>query len=211
MKKNIMSILIVVLIVVAIIFIMPKNDNNREISNNTEIENTNIVQNYDISNNNTLTIEIGGIRRTCQIGLNHTKISTGDTTNTYIVGTRLTANGKLIQTYHLENFYYTGLGAYHTSDIRKKYDIRDILNEDVNKLFETENGFIRHFKWNDTNNDSYGFIAQELEEYCPEAIDFNNDTGYFAVNYNVAFSKIIGAMFKKIKELENKLKENGIS
>ena len=92
-----------------------------------------------------------------------------------------------------------------------KYDIRDLLNEDVNKLFETENGFIRHYKWKSTNKDAYGFIAQELQEYCPEAVDFNNDEGYYAVNYNVAFSKIIGAMFKKIKELERKLKENGIS
>ena len=101
--------------------------------------------------------------------------------------------------------------TYQTSDIRKKYDIRDILNEDVNKLFETENGFIRHFKWKESNIDAYGFIAQELQEYCPEAVKLNNDDGFYAVNYNVAFSKIIGAMFKKIKELENKLKENGIS
>ena len=130
--------------------------------------------------------------------------------NRYVIGTDSTS-GTLSTAYCNSCFYFTTSGAYHTSDIRKKYDIRDILNEDVNKLFETKNGFVRHFKWKDSNIDSYGFIAQELQEYCPEAVDFNNDTGYYSVNYNVAFSKIIGAMFKKIKELENKLKENGIS
>ena len=79
------------------------------------------------------------------------------------------------------------------------------MNKDVINLFNTENAYIRHFKWRETNKDSYGFIAQELQEYCPEAVNLN-DEGYYSVNYNVAFSKIIGAMYKKIKELEN---ENG--
>ena len=116
-------------------------------------------------------------------------------------------NSTISEVWTDNTFYFTNSGAYHTSDIRKKYDIRDILNEDVNQLFETENGFIRHFKWKESSVDAYGFIAQELLEYCPEAVDMNNDDGYYAVNYNVAFSKIIGAMFKKIKELENKLQE----
>ena len=50
MKKIIMSILIVVLIVVAMIFLIPRNQKEK-ISNNAEIKNTNTVQNYDISNN----------------------------------------------------------------------------------------------------------------------------------------------------------------
>ena len=141
--------------------------------------------------------------------------TTSSTTKRYILGAGNNSqpnNNTTINTvYSSSNFYFNHSGAYHASDIRKKYDIRDILNEDVNKLFETENGFIRHFKWKESSVDAYGFIAQELLEYCPEAVDMNDDDGYYAVNYNVAFSKIIGAMFKKIKELENKLKENGIS
>jgi len=101
-------------------------------------------------------------------------------------------------------FYVNTSGAYHTSDIRKKYDIRDILNKDVNDLFLTNNGFIRYFKWKDSNKPAYGFIAQEIQEYCPECIELDK-TGYYSVNYNVAFSKIIGAMFKKIKQLEYKI------
>ena len=116
-------------------------------------------------------------------------------------------------TFYVGNFYAVGgtfyvnsTGAYHTSDVRKKYDIYDILNKDVINLFNTENAYIRHFKWKDTNSDAYGFIAQELQEYCPEAVNLS-DEGYYSVNYNVAFSKIIGAMYKKIKELEKRLEE----
>ena len=163
-----------------------------------------------------ITVKINGIEKTLTIpsqpsggsSITHTRVN--DTTTRYVLGTTLTSNNTLSTVYSVSQFYFTNAGAYHSSDARKKYDIRDILNDDVNKLFETENGFIRHFKWINTNEDAYGFIAQELQEYCPEAVDFNNDTGFYSVNYNVAFSKIIGAMFKKIKELERKLKENGI-
>ena len=111
------------------------------------------------------------------------------------------------------SFYATTSGVYHTSDMSLKYDIRDLINDDVNRLFETDNGFIRHFKWKKNNEDAYGFIAQELQQYCPEAVNINSDTGLLHVNYNVAFSKIIGAMFKKIKDLQNEIDElkNGIS
>lgn len=37
-------------------------------------------------------------------------------------------------------------------------------------------------------------------KYCPEAVDFNSDNGYYAVDYNVALSKIVGVLFKKIKQ-----------
>ena len=119
-----------------------------------------------------------------------------------MVGTDSTS-GNFTVAYCCSQFYFTSSGAYHTSDIRKKYDIRDIYTDEVTRLFNTDNAFIRHFKWKESNKDAYGFIAQELAEYCPEAVDLNNDTGYYAVNYNVAFSKIIGAMYKRVKQLEN--------
>ena len=144
--------------------------------------------------------------------VSHTQVS--DNTNRYILGCGTgsqLATGPIIDVYSNSNFYFNNTGAYHASDINLKYDIRDILNKDVDDLFKTENGFIRHFKWKSNDYESYGFIAQELFNYCPEAID--SDNGILHINYNIAFSKIIGAMFKKIKELEeeiNKLK-NGIS
>jgi hypothetical protein len=104
------------------------------------------------------------------------------------------------------HFYFTTSGAYHTSDERMKHDIWDILQNDVDTLFGTNNGYIRHFAWNNNDVEAYGFIAQELEEFCPEAIHINED-GYYGVNYNVAFSKILGAMFKKIKQQDKEIKK----
>ena len=160
----------------------------------------------------TLSVTVGGYQRTCTINAGSSvTLTTTNTSNHYVIGVgagSIPSNGSSVTSvYARSEFYFTNSGAYHSSDARKKYDIRDILNDDVNKLFETENGFIRHFKWINTNEDAYGFIAQELQEYCPEAVDFNNDTGFYSVNYNVALSKIVGAMFKKIKELEKRLKE----
>lgn len=98
-------------------------------------------------------------------------------------------------------------GAFSTSsDMRLKYNIQDLLNRDVTNLFNTNNGYIRSFNWIESGEPSYGFIAQELLEYCPEAVNYDSETNIYSVNYNIAFSKIIGAMFKKIKELENRLK-----
>ena len=55
MKKIIVPIiLVIVFIVFAIIFLVPKNE-KKEISNNTEIINNDKIQNNDISNNNTIT------------------------------------------------------------------------------------------------------------------------------------------------------------
>jgi hypothetical protein len=131
-------------------------------------------------------------------------LTTNNTSNHYVTGVganSIPVNSSTVTSlYARSEFYFNSTGAYHTSDVRKKYDIRDILNEDVNKLFETENGFVRHYKWRHTNVDSYGFIAQELMKYCPEAVDFNSDNGYYAVDYNVALSKIVGVLFKKIKQ-----------
>ena len=86
--------------------------------------------------------------------------------------------GLLIQSNNL----YIANSGYASSDIRKKYDIRNILEQDVIDLFNTENGYIRHFKWKSNNQSKYGFIAQEIQEYCPEAIDIDSE-GYLFVNY----------------------------
>lgn len=120
-----------------------------------------------------------------------------DTSNTSALKYLATSGG---------HFYFTTSGAYHTSDERMKHDIWDILQDDVDELFGTNNGYIRHFAWNSNDVEAYGFIAQELEEFCPEAIHINED-GYYGVNYNVAFSKILGAMFKKIKQQDKEIKK----
>ena len=42
----------------------------------------------------------------------------------------------------------------------------------------------------------------------PDVIDYQEDEEYYSVNYNAALSKVIGALLKKIKELENKYEIN---
>ena len=134
----------------------------------------------------------------------------GSTTNRYIAGfdgTSSTTTTSTITLYSYGGVYYNGTGVYYTSDKRIKYNIKNILNSDVDKLFKTDNGLVHSFFWKGTKSKSFGFIAQELKEYCPEAVDFNTDDNLFHVNYNVAFAKIIGAMFKKIKEQDKIIKD----
>ena len=104
-------------------------------------------------------------------------------------------------------FYVTSTGAYHTSDIRKKCDIQDIYDDEITKLFNTHHGYIHSFRWRDTDKPAFGFIAQELLEYCPEAVDYNIDTGFYTVNYEMALSKIVGVLFKKIKKQDSEIKK----
>ena len=102
--------------------------------------------------------------------------------------------------------YMMSGSLYSPSDARIKDNIEDISLEEVDKLFETYNGYIQKFNWKGTDNGQYGFIAQNLMEYSPESVDYNNDIDRYSVSYTNALSKICAAMFKKIKELEKRVK-----
>lgn len=56
------------------------------------------------------------------------------------------------------------------------------------------------FTWKDTQQESYGVIAQELEEILPELI---SETEFKSVNYNA----IIPFLIEAIKELNNEIKQ----
>lgn len=104
-------------------------------------------------------------------------------------------------------FFTDDNGAYWTSDIRKKHDFSNITKDIADKFFEKN--YFKHFKWNDTNHDSWGVAAQEFEEWAPEAINTDED-GFKSANYDVAEAKAIAAMTYKIKEQQvtiNELKE----
>lgn len=85
---------------------------------------------------------------------------------------------------------------YAGSDIRLKKNIQPISNEFIDKLFELDN-IAYEFDWKETGKHTDGFIAQYLQEIIPEAVSGED---ILHVNYNGALSKIIGALFKKIKE-----------
>ena len=101
------------------------------------------------------------------------------------------------------SFYTNTTGAYHTSDIRKKTNITKARNLDIADL-------LVEFDWKESGKHSWGYIAQDLLEVLPEAVDYNEDIDVYSVNYNVAHSAAIASLTARIKELEEKLKKYGI-
>jgi hypothetical protein len=152
------------------------------------------------------TIYINGSSVTAGSSISYT-YSTGEINGTIYILTTTAQSSPLTSVTAYSKVYYNANGVYFASDRRIKYNIKDVLNSDVDKLFKTDNGLVHSFFWKENKKKSFGFIAQELKEYCPEAVDFNTDDKLFHVNYNVAFAKIIGAMFKKIKEQDKIIKD----
>lgn len=113
----------------------------------------------------------------------------------YVYATHLNAEGG--------SFYTDANGAYWTSDMRLKTNIIKARNLDVADL-------LVEFDWKESNEHSWGYIAQDLLEVLPEAVSYNSDTDRYAVNYNVAHSAAIASLTARIKELEEKLKKYGI-
>ena len=96
-----------------------------------------------------------------------------------------------------------------TSDIRLKTDIEPI-EDSTEKLMSMKP--VKH-KWKaDQDADSvHGFIAQEMMEVVPEAVNGNPEgEEMMSMDYGRITPIIVGALqdaHNKIKELENKIKE----
>ena len=103
--------------------------------------------------------------------------------------------------------YITNGGSvYSNSDRKLKKNISFISKSELNDLFDNSDSLFRKFTWKSDNTDSYGFIAQELEEFIPEAVS-EDIKGIKHVSYNVAYAKIMASLVNKIKELERRLEE----
>lgn len=96
-------------------------------------------------------------------------------------------------------------GAYYSSDIRKKENICLLNDEDYNKIINSPDGYLKQFTWKENGNLSFGLIAQEVQEFAPEAVTQIDD--YYSVNYNVALSKLLAALYRKVKEQEQIINE----
>ena len=83
-----------------------------------------------------------------------------------------------------------------TSDIKFKTDIEPIKNP--LSLVSKMNGV--HFRWIDSQNRSYGVVAQDLEKITPELVANGN---YKTVNY----SGIIPILIESIKDLNEQVRE----
>ena len=81
---------------------------------------------------------------------------------------------------------------YKSSDIRLKDHIQTISSSD--KL----ESFVK-FRWKESENDSYGVIAQEVEKSHPELVN-TNDEGFKSVEYQGLLCNQIGKLCEDLKE-----------
>ena len=119
-------------------------------------------------------------------------------------------NGGESWSIEVKSGYATFSGVSQTSDQRLKENIHDVDKSFTEKYWATENGLIHEYDWIKSGKHANGMIAQELLNYIPEAVNHNVENDTYSVDYTSATCKIIGAMFKKIKELEkanNELKK----
>ena len=82
-----------------------------------------------------------------------------------------------------------------SSDGRKKYSIKPITS--YNTILSTITGV--HFKWNTTNQDDVGVIAQDLQRVLPEAVVETPD------GLQVAYMKLIPVLVEAIKDLKDRV------
>ena len=96
-------------------------------------------------------------------------------------------------------------GVSQTSDQRLKENIHDVDKSFTEKYWATEHGLIHEYDWIKSGKHANGMIAQELLNYIPEAVNHNVENDTYSVDYTSATCKMMGAMFLKIKELENEI------
>ena len=114
-----------------------------------------------------------------------------------------TSNTTLSTLYYTSGLYVNNSGVYHTSDIAYKEAIRKYLLK--KNVLDLENP-VKKFKWKGTNDEAVGFIAQETEEWCPEAVG-QDEEGYKTVNYTVALSGLCSALYDEVKTLRKEIEE----
>ena len=92
--------------------------------------------------------------------------------------------------------------AYANSDRHIKKDIKDIPRSSLEELYSMLDKLFKQYTYKSSGKASYGFIAQQLEKYVPEAVTSDEASGIKSVSYDVAYAKIIAALVHKVKALE---------
>ena len=105
-------------------------------------------------------------------------------------------------------FYSNSAGSYWNSDRSLKKYVMLVNKEDLSTLFNVSDKLIKKFIWKNTNKKTtYGFIAQEIERYVPEAVEVNPKTKKKSVNHNSAFSKIMASLIQEIKKQRKEIEQ----
>ena len=159
----------------------------------------------DTSNNNNTTIEFVN-------GSNSTSYWTGQGHINYYGSASLTlcyGGGEVLigtltdaGAYKLQvNGSVYATSYFESSDIRLKNVLTNTYSESFNAI---------EFNWKDKRDDKnhWGYAAQDVLKYIPDAIQVNKD-GYMTVNYNEAHTWKIAQLENEIKQLKNKLNELG--
>lgn len=94
---------------------------------------------------------------------------------------------------------YTPSGFYEESDINLKTNIKPI---DF-----TNNIELVSFNWKKDGKQSYGVIAQQVEECYPELVSTDESTGYKSVNYDAVLILKCAQLENRIKQLEKQLED----
>ena len=94
---------------------------------------------------------------------------------------------------------------YANSDRHIKSHIRTIDRQSLERLFSVSDKLLKKYTLKQTGKESYGFVAQELEKYIPEAVTKNND-GIKSVSYNIAYTKLFASLVNEIKNLKAQVK-----
>lgn len=94
---------------------------------------------------------------------------------------------------------YAPSGFYEESDINLKTNIKPI---DF-----TNNIELVSFNWKKDGKQSYGVIAQQVEQYYPELVSTDESTGYKSVNYDAVLIIKCAQLENRIKQLEKELED----
>ena len=135
-------------------------------------------------------------------------LGTGDNSGyIWITDDMIGKNGNGEQSWSIDanTGYATFSGVSQTSDQRLNENIHDVDKSFTEKYWATENGLIHEYDWIKSGKHANGMIAQELLNYIPEAVNHNIENDTYSVDYTSATCKMMGAMFQKIKELENEI------
>ena len=111
------------------------------------------------------------------------------------------ARGSLFSVYPDDGHCVSNGAMYANSDRHLKKNISSIPTSSLERLFSVSSKLLKKFTWKDPERESYGFIAQELEPYIPEAIT-SDEKGIKSVSYDIAYAKILASIIHEIEKIK---------